>query len=190
MTRLLAEYKRYSPWHGPITDRTLPDVVSEYDTDPDVFGVSIVVDSLWGGSLEDVQRARSLTDKPILAKFGLSAQRNDYGRAAILAGADWYLTHDWVRAADDPARAWLELHHPADIPPELPLVVVCNNRNIDTGTLNPDAALEVAAKLPRRGSLICAASGYEAAWDIPENFDFGLIGTALLSKQTDRKPLA
>ncbi len=181
MTRLLAEYKRSSPWAGKITDRGLPDVVSEYDANPDVFGISIVADPEWGGrGMEDIQLARALTCKPILAKFGPNASTGTK-YLAIRAGASWYLTYDWVEAADDPVHAWLELHEP-EVPPELPLVVVCNNRDIRTGLLRPDAALDLAARLPRRGTMICAASGYKGIHAVPGIFDFGLIGTHFLTE--------
>lgn len=182
MTRLLAEYKRASPWSGPLTDRALPDVVSQYDADPDVFGISIVADPNWGGSLMDVERARELTTKPILAKFGRhmpTAVRQE----AVALGANWYLTHDWVAAAGDPAHAWLELCSPQSPSPELPLVIVCNNRDIRTGELDPNAALAVAAKVRQKGTMLCAASGYKGIHDVPDIFDFGLIGTYFLKKK-------
>lgn len=179
MTRLIAEYKRSSPWSGQITDRALADVVSQYDADPDIFGISIVADPNWGGSLVDVKRARDLTTKPILAKFGRHTPANARQEARAL-GADWYLTHDWVAAADDPAHAWLELCSPLGLTSELPLVVVCNNRDIRTGDLDPNAALAMAAKIRQKGTMLCGASGYNGIHDVPGIFDFGLIGTSFL----------
>lgn len=179
MTRIIAEFKRSSPWAGSITERPLEEVVEEYDRDPEIWGVSIVADQAWDGSLVDVEVARRYTKKPILAKgLDLCPQH------ALKAGANFSLTYDWLRATEYPGTAWLEVHEPEELPPVYDgLVIVANNRNIKTGELVPDAAVAVKQRLRHStpsGIMLCAASGYEGPDDIPLGFDFGLIGTAFL----------
>lgn len=182
--RLIAEYKRRSPFDGEITSYTLREMVMRYDVDPKVLAISIVADINWGGCLDDVREARELTTKPILAKIGKSEERNmpAFGEHAIQAGATWYLTHDWVVAADDPARAWLEMHTESDFPPNLeslPLVVLLNNRNIHTGELT-EAANALVPLLVGKKTMICVASGYKSLREAPPVAHFCLIGTAFL----------
>lgn len=187
MTRLIAEYKRRSPWDGELTGRALKDVVSEYDSDPNVFAISIVADERWGGEPADIAEARRVTDKPILAKIGPGSsfphEYPDWGADALTLGATWYLTHDWVKAADDPAHAWLEVGGPDSTAPtldQLPLVVVCNNRDLETGEVDLSRSIEEKGKLLGADTLFCAASGFRWPWECPETFDFCLMGTALL----------
>lgn len=178
MPKLIAEFKRESPWDGPLTDERLEDVVARYDEDPDVWAVSIVVDARWGGFMDDIDRALEVTTKPILAKASF-----ELAGSARERGAYFELTRSIEEAKLDPGVRWLEVHRPSELPTDkadMPLVVVANNRNIETGELVPQQANAINLAVPDSGTLVCAASGYESLVDVPERFDFALIGTALL----------
>lgn len=179
MPRVIAEYKRKSPWDGELTNESVEDVVQRYDANPDIWGVSIVVDERWGGSMGDIVRARLVTSKPILVK----ASHELYFRwGAEGQKANFALTHNARRAFLDPGCMWLEVHRPSELPTDkrdMPLVVVANNRDIRTGKLVEGAADAVRRAVPP-GTLVCAASGYQRVKDVPDEFDFALIGTAML----------
>lgn len=181
MAKLIAEFKRQSPWDGPLTGRPLEEIVELYDAVPEVWGVSVVADERWGGSVDDIRRARRSTSKPLLAR-GLELCP---WKAANL-GADFALTYSISCALDLSPLTWLEVFSAGDLKRVealgrgWPGIVVANNRDVRTGNLSRGNAEAVKRAIPP-GTLVCAASGYrnvdEASWA-----DFVIVGTSVLRR--------
>jgi hypothetical protein len=184
MTKLLAEYKRKSPWsEEPITERSVREVMAAYDADDRIWGVSLVVDPDWGANdAQDFFDAKAETAKPMLVK-GMNLNVQDW----IHHGADFVLTYDPGEAIEYPEEAWLEIGPGIPIPEEgyWPRVVVCNNRDTATGELYDETASYLLGQFPRRGPespSLCAASGYYCLADVPPAFEFAIIGTSELRR--------
>src|SRR3989338_2239372 len=83
---IIAEVKTQSPF-GYKSDKTWDELFYVAEKIGDI--ISIHTDSRWGGSFNLIKKARSLTNKPILAK-GIHEKDNDI-KTAIDLGADWVL---------------------------------------------------------------------------------------------------
>jgi len=83
---IIAEVKTESPF-GYTSKNTWDELFKIADTIGDT--ISIHTDPHWGGSFDLIKKAKSLTDKPILAK-GIHSDDSQIDQA-IQAGADWVL---------------------------------------------------------------------------------------------------
>lgn len=83
---IIAEVKTQSPF-GYVSDKSWNELFEIANKIGDI--ISIHTDPRWGGSFELLQKARLLTDKPILAK-GIHESDSDIQRA-IDIGANWVL---------------------------------------------------------------------------------------------------
>jgi indole-3-glycerol phosphate synthase len=139
--------------------------------------VSVHTDPRWGGSLELIEKARSLTKKPILAK-GIHAEDGQI-RAALAAGADFALVVGRLPAADLLPRCLIEpntLAALAALPPGTP--AVWNSRDLADGGLKAETWAEARAAFT---GWLCQASNIRTPADIAPGVDAILVGTALPS---------
>lgn len=179
MSKVVAEFKRVSP--GKILyDLELEDVVDAYDEDPDVWGISIVADGRWLGSYKDIWATKQRTSKPILAK-GLDLDP----RTTAQFGADYFLTYMPEVAIRELDSAWLEVFSIRELKRAFdsgwPRVLVGNNRDTQTGELEPGNAEAIRRHLPPE-VLFAAASGYEPEPGVGGDADFVIIGDAFLRR--------
>jgi indole-3-glycerol phosphate synthase len=81
---IVAEVKMKSPF-GFISNSSWEEQFKLAEMIGDI--ISVHTDSRWGGSLDEIRKARALTKKPILAK-GIH-ETDDMIDAAVKAGADY-----------------------------------------------------------------------------------------------------
>ncbi len=134
--------------------------------------LSIHTDSRWGGSFDLLRKAKSLTNKPILAK-GIHATDADI-QSAIDAGADFVLVVGRIPAFHR-ERCLIEpltLDELRLIPQELK--VVWNSRDLSNGGMKTEVFKE--ARTLHAGWL-CQASNIETIADIDLGANAVLVGT-------------
>lgn len=194
--RIIAEIKRASPSLGDIRPDLDPAALAAAYQDGGAAALSVLTEpAFFKGSAQDLQRARRVTDLPVLRKDFILDPYQVYETAAM--GADAMLLI--VRILDDEALASLyslahgigleclvEIHDEADAPRILaiaPPVVGINNRDLAHFRTDTSQAARLAARLPQ-GSAPVAASGIHSADDIQRALDAGLrrflIGEALV----------
>ncbi len=174
---IIAEFKRRSPSKGWIhPDAKVEDVAPLYETGG-AAAMSVLTDSkFFGGTLDDLQQARSMISLPILRKDFIVDEYQIV--EAAVAGADAVLLiasaltseecHALAQAAHDLGlEVLLEIHKPEElsyVTAEIKMVGV-NNRNL--GTFHTDVAnsLNIASSLPANVTLI-TESGISCADDI------------------------
>lgn len=137
--------------------------------------ISVHTDARWGGSMELITKAKSLTQKPILAK-GIHATDASV-REAVDRGADWVLVVGRIpkihieRCLIEP----LTLRELEAMPANLK--AVWNSRDLNTGGLKSETFQE--ARKMFRGWL-CQASNIKTIADIQEGANAVLVGTHLI----------
>jgi indole-3-glycerol phosphate synthase len=165
---IIAEVKIRSPF-GYASDRTWDELFSIAQEVGDI--ISIHTDPRWGGSFELLERARSLTSKPILAK-GIHQRDADVQRALDL-GADWVLVVGRIpelhqeKCIVEP----LTLEELRTVPTNLR--AAWNSRDLADGTLKTETFQE-ARKL--FAGWLCQASNIRTVEDIQEGADAVLVG--------------
>lgn len=168
---LIAEVKTLSPF-GFKSQKSWDQLFEIANKHGDI--ISIHTDPRWGGSFDLLQKARALTDKPILAK-GIHASDEEVVEA-LMCGADYVL----VVARTPRARiekCWLEPSTLAQLRsfPELNKVV-WNTRNLNTG-LGKIESFDQARKT--RAGWMCQASNIRTIADILPGADAVLVGQHL-----------
>ncbi|HEX5193238.1 MAG TPA: indole-3-glycerol phosphate synthase TrpC [Solirubrobacteraceae bacterium] len=193
---VIAEHKRRSPSAGPIrTDLELEDVVAAYERGG-ARALSVLTERAgFGGSLDDLARARAAATLPILRKDFIVDPYQVV--EAVAAGADAILL---IVAALDPAvmRSLHELAseyglgvlvevHDAD---ELaiaaaiePAVIGINNRDLTTLEVDTARTFELVASAPA-GTVLVSESGLRTPEDVRgvvgAGVDAVLVGEALM----------
>jgi indole-3-glycerol phosphate synthase len=193
---VIAEHKRRSPSAGAIrTDLELEDVVAAYEHGG-ARALSVLTERAgFGGSIEDLTRARAAATLPILRKDFIVDEYQVV--EAVAAGADAILL---IVAALDPAalRSLYELAtgyglgvlvevHDVD---ELtiaaaiePAVIGINNRDLTTLEVDTARTLQLLASAPA-GALTVSESGLRAPADVAAvaaaGVDAVLVGEALM----------
>ncbi len=130
---IVAEVKMKSPF-GFISKSSWEEQFKLADELGDIIAVH--TDSRWGGSFDELKKARSLTKKPILAK-GIH-ETDELVDQAVKAGADYVLVVGRVPEVHNEI-AWIEpmnLKQLRDIPDTFK--VVWNARDITTGKPKPE----------------------------------------------------
>jgi indole-3-glycerol phosphate synthase len=170
---ILAEVKTKSPF-GYTSNERWEDLFRFAERVGDI--ISVHTDPRWGGSFELLQKARSLTEKPLLAK-GIHERDQDIERALEI-GADWVLVVGRVpRIA--PERCMIEpltLKELADLP--LTTRAVWNSRDLGSGELKHETFAQ-ARKL--FSGWLCQASNIRTTADIEKSANAVLVGTHLRS---------
>ena len=194
---VIAEHKRRSPSAGPIrSDVQLEDVVSAYERGG-ARALSVLTESDgFGGSLDDLRRARAASTLPILRKdFIVDTYQVD---EAVAAGADAILL---IVAALDPdalgglyrlAIGWglgvlVEVHDASELETAqtrlAPEVIGINNRDLDAQKVDIQTTFELMPDVPA-GKTVVAESGISGRDELAElervGVDAVLIGGALM----------
>ena len=193
---IIAEFKRRSPSRGEIAPMARVDeVVADY-TRNGAAGCSILTDTpYFGGSVTDLQVARTVTDLPLLRKEFIIDEYQIY--QARLAGADAILL---IAALLDAAqvRRFTSVAHQLGME-VLPMVfsdidlVGVNNRNLRDFSVEFAPSLTLIEKLPASCVKI-AESGIRNNEDMLRlhraGFDGFLIGEAFMSTPSPGSTLA
>ncbi|MCC8117851.1 MAG: indole-3-glycerol phosphate synthase TrpC [Bacteroidales bacterium] len=174
---IIAEFKRRSPSKGWIhPDAQVEDIAPLYETGG-AAAMSVLTDSkFFGGSLDDLQQARSLINIPILRKDFII---DEYQLVeAAVAGADAVLLiasaltqeecADLAKKAKELGlEVLLEIHKPSELPyitPDIKMVGV-NNRNLGTFHTDVENSLKIAEQLPQ-GITLITESGIRSVEDV------------------------
>ena len=168
---IIAEVKTQSPF-GYRSEKSWDELFRIAEKVGD--SISIHTDARWGGSFELIRKAKTLTNKPILAK-GIHAT-DDLVEQAVAAGADMVLVVGRIPAIhlDRCLIEPLTLKELATIPTNLK--VVWNSRDLADGGLKKETFEEARALF---GGWLCQASNIKTPLDIKSGADAILIGTHL-----------
>ena len=193
---LIAEHKRRSPSAGVIrADLSLEDVVGAYERGG-AAAVSVLTEAPnFGGSLDDLRRAREITDLPILRKdFVVDPYQVD---ESIAIGADAILLivaaleddelHDlYARASERGLSALVEVHDRRELERALECgasIIGVNNRDLRTLEVDTERTSQLAPEIPE-GVITVAESGFKVPEQLVALRDAGvdavLIGEALM----------
>jgi indole-3-glycerol phosphate synthase len=193
---LIAEHKRRSPSAGLIRDGVaLEDVVSAYERGGAAALSILTDDPSFGGSLDDLRRARAVTTLPILRKDFIVDPYQVH--ESLAAGADAILL---IVAALDEAElselhgmarelglaALVEVHDRTELEVALAAgaqLVGINNRDLTTLSVDTRTAFELAPLLPA-GVIAVAESGFSRREELAQLAQLGvdgvLVGEALM----------
>ncbi|HEY4511884.1 MAG TPA: hypothetical protein VJH55_03530 [Candidatus Paceibacterota bacterium] len=168
---IIAEVKTKSPF-GYVAEKSWDQLFEIANRIGDI--ISIHTDPRWGGSFDLIKKAKTFTDKPILAK-GIHATDKDIEKA-IKAGADFVLVVGRIPLvyADKCLIEPLTLEGLKIIPTAAR--AVWNSRDLDTGGMKK-GTFEQARKI--FSGWLCQASNIRTVSDIKEGADAVLVGTHL-----------
>ncbi len=168
---IIAEVKTQSPfgWKSNDTWDELFEIANQHGD-----MLSIHTDSRWGGSFELLEKARTMTKKPILAK-GIHASDEEIAQA-LACGADWVLVVGRIPQIY-PEKCLIEpnsIQELLSIPQNLR--VVWNQRDLTNGLTKVETFAEARKVF---NGWLCQASFVEKISDIQEGADAVLVGTNL-----------
>jgi len=159
-TGIIAEFKRKSPSKGFIFENArVEDVAPVYSTSG-ASAISVLTDEkFFGGNFEDLKKARSLTDTPLLRKdFMIDEyqlyQAAMYGASAILLIASALSVEETKRMAVKSKElgldVLLEIHNEQELGHinEYVDVVGINNRNLGTFVTDVQVSFDLGEKIP------------------------------------------
>lgn len=191
----IAEVKRRSPSAGDLRPDADPAELARSFAANGAAAVSILVDERFGGSFDDVARARAATTIPLLAK-GFFRDQGDLLQARV-AGADAALLI--LRDVDDERAALMlggaralgldvlvEAHDANELGRAVALgaeIVGINARDLGTFAIDRAAQLDLVARAPRNrivvaeSAVVSRANGAEAEL---AGADAVLVGSALM----------
>jgi indole-3-glycerol phosphate synthase len=194
---VIAEHKRRSPSAGTIREgATVSDVVRAYERGG-AAALSILTEGRnFGGSLDDLRKARAASGLPILRKDFIVDAYQLYESAA--AGADAVLLivsalepevlgelHEEARALD--LDVLVEVHDEAELECALerldPDVIGINNRNLEDFSVDVQRTFELLADIPA-GKTVVSESGFRTRDQLDElervGVDGVLVGESLM----------
>jgi indole-3-glycerol phosphate synthase len=192
----IAEVKRRSPSAGDLRPDADPARLAAQFANAGAAAISILVDERFGGSIEDLQAARSATAAPLLAK-GFFTEELDLLKLKV-AGADAALLI--LRDVDDQRSAALlsyarelglellvEAHDANELHRALALgaeVIGVNARDLSTFEIDRAQQLDLVARLRGHDAVVVAESGVHsraqgAAAELA-GADAILVGSALM----------
>lgn len=196
---LIAEFKRASPSKGAIYSNALVSEVIPVYTHVGATALSVLTDSAFGGSLEDLFAARNLTTLPILRKdFIFSktqvAQARAYGANAILLIASCLNTHELEvlreHAETYGMDALVEVHTRDELQSAIDSgahTIGINNRDLRTFQTHLETTLELLPYIPS-GIPVVTESGVHTYVDVQKlsvaPVRAMLVGESLMSKKT------
>jgi indole-3-glycerol phosphate synthase / phosphoribosylanthranilate isomerase len=192
---VIAEVKRRSPSAGDLRPGADPAELAAQFADAGAAAVSVLVDSRFGGSLDDLRAARAATTLPLLGKGFFTDERDLLGLKEAGADAALILLRD---VDDDRARALItyaraigldtlvEAHDGAELDRAIALdadPIGINARDLSTFRIDRRAQLELVARAPRDRTVV-AESGVDsraqgAAAEL-SGADAVLVGSALM----------
>jgi indole-3-glycerol phosphate synthase/phosphoribosylanthranilate isomerase len=191
----IAEVKRRSPSAGDLRSDADPARLAAEFERAGASACSILVDSRFGGSWDDLRAARAAASLPLLAK-GFFSTTEDL-RTAKEAGADAVLlllrdlddevaTRLQAHARDLGLDALVEAHDANELARAVRLgagVIGVNARNLDTFAIDTTTQLDLIASAPRDRVLVAESAVRTAADGAAAEVagaDAVLIGTALM----------
>jgi indole-3-glycerol phosphate synthase len=171
---LIAEHKRRSPSAGLIRDDLdLEDVVAAYERGG-AAALSVLTEGPnFGGSLDDLRRARAASRLPVLRKdFTVDPYQVHEAHAAgadailliVAALDDGRLAELHALAAELGLSALVEVHDSAELERALavePRLIGVNNRDLTTLEVDLGRTFELRAAIPE-GVVVVAESGFSA----------------------------
>lgn len=185
---IIAEHKRKSPSKGIINDRlSVEEIVGGYQ-DAGASAVSVLTDTpSFGGSDEDLQKARTVLSIPILRKdfivdeFQLIEAKAMGANIILLIAA--CLTPSEIKKFSELAKSLgmeslLEVHSEEELLPNCFPSIDCvgvNNRNLKDFSVSVDLSKTLAEAIPSEFIKI-SESGIDAAETIKELKTFGYKG--------------
>jgi indole-3-glycerol phosphate synthase len=169
--QIIAEVKTKSPF-GFVSEKSWDDLFSLACEVGDI--ISIHTDPRWGGSFELITKAKSLTQKPILAK-GIH-ETDDHIEKAIQAGADYVLVVGRIPLihADKCLIEPNTLQELSSLPSHVK--AVWNSRDLSTGGFKKETFAE-ARKIYT--GWLCQASNIHSIADIEPGANAVLVGSNL-----------
>jgi indole-3-glycerol phosphate synthase len=193
---LIAEHKRRSPSAGVIrADLSLEDVIGAYERGGAAALSVLTEEANFGGSTDDLRRARAATDLPVLRKdFIVDPFQVDesvaFGADAILlivaALADDELRELHARAEERGLSVLVEVHDVGELERALTggaSIVGVNNRDLRTLEVDRERTFELLPEIPD-DLVTVAESGFNRLEQIARLRDAGvnavLIGEALM----------
>jgi indole-3-glycerol phosphate synthase / phosphoribosylanthranilate isomerase len=191
----IAEIKRRSPSAGDLRPDADPAVIAPAYAGAGAAAISVLVDARFGGTWDDLRRARAATDAPLLAKGFFSSE--EHLRTAQEAGADAVLL--LLRDLDDRQTAHLlsvaatlgldtlvEAHDADELDRGIALgapVLGVNARDLSTFAIDRRAQLGLLARIPV-DRIVIAESGIhtraQGALAELAGADAILVGSALM----------
>ncbi|MBV8430689.1 MAG: indole-3-glycerol phosphate synthase TrpC [Solirubrobacterales bacterium] len=190
---LIAEHKRRSPSAGPIReDLSLEEVVTAYERGG-AAALSVLTEGPnFGGSLEDLRRARAATRLPILRKdFTLDPYQVHEAHAAgadaiiliVAALEDAELAELHALAAELGLAALVEVHDQPELERALavgPRLIGINNRDLTTLQVDLRRTFELRTAIPD-GVTVVAESGFSQPEQLRDlRVDAVLVGESLM----------
>lgn len=169
---IIAEVKTQSPF-GYKSDKSWEELFEVANKVGDI--ISIHTDRRWGGSFELLQKARSLTNKPILAK-GIHDSDADIKKALSL-GANWVLVVGRIPKIHQ-EKLMIEprtLEELKEIPEDIR--AVWNTRDLKNGSVKKETFAQARQVF---GGWLCQASHLRTAGDMEQGANAVLVGTHLI----------
>jgi indole-3-glycerol phosphate synthase len=160
-TGIIAEFKRKSPSKGIINDKVkIEDVVKAY-SDGGASGVSVLTDeNYFGGSMNDLIKARSVCSCPILRKdfivdeYQILEAKSIGADVILLIAAS--LDKNQIKSLSEFAKSLslevlLELHEEKEMDKITGTIsmIGINNRDLKTFKVNIEQSIKLANKLPK-----------------------------------------
>jgi len=204
-TGIIAEFKRKSPSKGMINKTSSVEEVTLGYTSAGASALSILTDfNFFGGSVDDLMKARKISEIPILRKEFIIDEYQVYEAKAV--GADAILLiaaildkkqarHLAFKAKELGLQTLLELHDESeiDIVNEYVDLIGINNRNLKTFVVDHEHSIKLAEKIPDN-FLKISESGIESPDDIifliQHGFEGFLIGETFMKKENPGQAFA
>ncbi|MBA3384147.1 MAG: bifunctional indole-3-glycerol phosphate synthase/phosphoribosylanthranilate isomerase [Actinobacteria bacterium] len=191
----IAEIKRRSPSAGELRGDADPALLAAQFANAGAAALSVLVDSRFGGSLDDLRAARAATELPILGKGFFTEERDLAELKAAGANAALILLRD---VDDAPARALLaaarrlgldalvEAHDAEELDRAVRLeaeIVGVNARDLGSFEIDRRAQLELVARVPHDRVVVAESGVHTRAQGAAAELagaDAILVGTALM----------
>jgi indole-3-glycerol phosphate synthase len=204
-TGIITEFKRKSPSKGIINKSSSVEEVTTGYASAGASALSILTDfNFFGGSVDDLMKARKINDIPILRKEFIIDEYQVYEAKAI--GADAILLIAVIlekqqarmlasKAHELGLQTLLELHEESelDILNEHIDLIGINNRNLKTFVVNLEQSVKLAEKIPDE-FLKVSESGIDSPEDIifliQHGFDGFLIGESFMKSKNPAEAFA
>ena len=194
---VIAEIKRRSPSKGDLAPELDPAAVASAYATGGAACLSVLTDvEFFGGSVADLQAARSAVELPVLRKDFTVSERDVYdarimGADAVLLIAAALATSELSRFREVAAAlgmtALVEVHDADELSRALAAgadVIGVNQRDLRTFDVDRELAARLAAKMPD-GVVTVAESGIRDAGDVTRLVDAGydaiLVGESLVT---------
>jgi indole-3-glycerol phosphate synthase len=204
-TGIITEFKRKSPSKGMINKNSTVEEVTTGYAAAGASALSILTDfNFFGGSVDDLMKARKINNIPILRKEFIIDEYQLYEAKAI--GADAILLIASIlkkqharmlafRAHELGLQILLELHEESelDIVNEYIDLIGINNRNLKTFDVDLKQSVKLAEKIPGE-FLKISESGIDSPDDIiylfQHGFDGFLIGESFMKRENPAEAFA